>query len=203
MRSQASLCLLALAVAACSGGSSSNGTPAFLPTVPNGTGQVQIAMAGDWQVTDVQIVETTDPNVQPLTGSMLTLSDSEVVMVDGDPASRQAMETSLGVQLSSYVNQVNGQTILYGYRAEAQGVFLELGAAGGAVDDDHIAVEAVTNFRLTPGTPVVTVRTRYTLVRQVVPMQVADANQQPNRHGMESFFGWPQGTVQGFRTESR
>jgi len=201
MRSILGLSALVISLAACSSGGSDQAN--YLPGVPDGSGQVMIAMAGDWMVTDVQIIETSDPNVVPLTGGIITLSDTEVTMVDGDPASREAIEQDLGMSLNSYVNQVDGQTVRYGYRIEANGMYLELGAAGGAVDADHIAVEAVTSMLLEPGTAPITVRTRYTLVRQVVPLQLAGAATESRARGTEAFFGWRQGTLQRFRDQAR
>lgn len=150
-------------VGACGGG---GGGPQLAARLPAGSGQLTINMAGAWRVTNPRIVEASGPAQPPVAGTVVSMSQREVLAINTTATTRELLERSLGFPLEWWVNAVDGRTFILGWRARnpQTGEFVEFGVAGGAVAPDLIAVESYLGVQPPSGSLGFT-RSRYELVR--------------------------------------
>lgn len=149
------------------GGGPSGAGPA---QIPSGFQGMAINMTGDWKITEVTLASTNLPKSllePPDMGMEIILSSNAVLYVDGEEASREAVKEYCkflwNASLGWYLNQVNGRTVLFGYKAQwKDGTFSTLGAAGLAVDKDTIIATWAEERREDPGGPLLF--EKYTIV---------------------------------------
>lgn len=165
---------LVLFAAACGGGGGGSGgggaTPFPVPaTVPPGSGQLTIQMAGTWKIRDAVIVDTNSPSpATPANGTTIAFDGKGIVSIAGLSVARTDLEALLGTTLTFYFNEANGKTVLYGLgtdRFAVGGTRDQIGVAGGSLDDNTIAVESFTSTQQDAASPVIFVRARYFLAR--------------------------------------
>ena len=196
------LVLLAVVLAvgvSCGGG---GGGPSVPARVPPGSGSVQIDMSGFWRITNARIIETNSPTsfTPPVNGTFLEFASNGLISVEGEIIGRPLLEADCGCSLSYYVNQANGQTFLFGFKAVdpgGSGAFFELAAAGGAINNDLIAVESFTRIRLSPEDPEVFARARYEIIRVVFGLsegnisagETADSSEIGSWRALSAVFG--------------
>lgn len=163
---------------ACGGGGGGGGTstPSVPAAVPSGTGQITIQMIGTWEIRSSVVVDTNDPAAQPpLNGTLLVIGAQGVASIGGLSVAQPDLEAVLGFPLDSYVNQVNGKTVLYGLASDRRaqgGIRQQIGVAAGSVDDATISVEQYTSLQSAAQASAVFVRSRYTLAKVAEALQL-------------------------------
>ncbi len=143
-----SLLVPCLFVTACSGGGGGGGGPQLPAAVPNGSGNVTIQMAGTWQVGSVSVVDSLGSVAPPADGTEFVLGPQGLVSIAGLSVAQADLEALLGAPLESYVNQLDGRTVLYGLVVDQRasgGTREQAALAGGALGDNSIAVEGYTS----------------------------------------------------------
>lgn len=163
-----------LLAGACSGGGGGGGGTPEMPStpsarVPEGTGIVPIQMTGLWEISDAVVIETNSPNpVPPLNGTVFQIGPDGIETIAGLSVEPDFLEVLLGAPLESYVNELDGRTLMYAVvvdRRATGGTREAVAVAGGAFDPDAISVEALSSSQSpTDSEPVYTL-SRYSLVR--------------------------------------
>lgn len=168
---------------ACSGGGGGGaaapeaGPPA---SVPDGTGITPIQMTGTWEIQNATVIDSssTDP-APPLNGTTFRIDGETIVEIGGLSVAPEFLSILLGAPLESYVNEVNGLTLMYQVvvdRREAGGTREEIAVAGGAFDPDSISVEAYSISQSPNDAQPVYTLSRYSLIRQstTAPVQLGE-----------------------------
>ncbi len=149
-------------------------------SVPDGTGIVTIPMTGLWQIRNAVVIDSNSANpVAPSNGTTFWIEPGAILEIAGVSVSPDSLSSLLGAPLESYVNEVDGLTLMYQVvvdRRATGGTREETAIAGGAFDLDSISVEAFSSSQSpTDSQPVYTL-SRYTLFRQSTtdPLELAD-----------------------------
>ena len=160
---------------ACGGGGGGGGEVAEIvpqpsASVPDGTGIVMIPMTGLWEIRNVVVIDSNSANpVAPLNGTTFWIEPGSILEIAGMSQSRDSLSSLFGAPLESYVNEVDGLTLMFQVvvdRRATGGTREEHAIAGGAFDLDSISVEAFLSSQSpTDSQPVYTLA-RYTLFRQ-------------------------------------
>jgi len=174
---------------ACSSGSSGGGGSDVAPTptvsVPEGSGLQAIEMAGSWEVRLAEVVSSSVPEpVAPENGTVFVLDESRILSMDGLDIQPDPLVQLFGAPLEVYVNEVDGQTLMYRVVVDTRadgGTREETVVAGGSLDVDSIAVEAMTSSQSATDVQPSYTLCRYTLFRQSTRSATSLSSEAPSR----------------------